>query len=72
MDKRIARTKEVGRFFVFTDTTHQLPEGQDPNEPFYKANYIDSLELKTEHIPTLRRVVLREKTKFFGGWEISE
>lgn len=71
-DEWLIRTKELGRFLIFTDTTYRLPKGKQSNEPFYKANYIDSLELQTEHIPTLRRIILREKDKnpLFKGWEI--
>lgn len=43
--------------------------GEKVIEPFYKTNYIDSLTLKTMHIPTLRRVVAREKFIGFDEWE---
>ena len=70
----IERTKETKKFLVFTDMQKELADEGKIVNPFYKANYIDSVELKTEHIPTLRRVVTREQdlTNYLGGWEIEE
>lgn len=55
----IDRTKELGKFFIFTD--YRNPSMLDTKElkPHFKASYIDSLNLKLINIPVLRDVKVR-------------
>lgn len=62
--KWIDRTKEIGKFLIFSDLKKWTLGESRSQLPFFKANYIDSLELKTMHIPTLRRVVIRDYDRF--------
>lgn len=70
----IERTKEIQKFLIFTDMQKGLEKEGKIINPFFKANYIDSIELETEHIPTLRRVVTREQDLIYDlrGWEIDD
>lgn len=61
MDKRISKLKR------FIDKY-----GEDFLEDGTKTRIVNSLELQTENILTLRRMILKEKDKnpLFNGWEI--
>lgn len=70
------RTKELGMFYIFTDTLRTKDEKS--KDIHFVANYIDTCEPRLSHIPVLRDVRIRE----FGlivkdeseeeakGWEI--
>jgi len=72
MDKDwIARTKEVGKFFIFTDHYEQRDKnGYLIRKPFILANYIDSSNSGERKIPTLRKVKprIRAYRDFFEGF----
>lgn len=60
----IARTKEVGRFFVFTDCCVEDSKGNILRKPYMKASYMDNNSSKTQKIPTIRRVVPRYRSPY--------
>ena len=51
----LQRVKEIKKFLIFTDYTNG-----SSNREYYRMDYIDSLELKQNHIPVLRKVIQRE------------
>ncbi len=55
----VERTKEIGICLVFEDSESVDQNGNKITKPFYKANYMDSLEYKQQRIPTLRYVKAR-------------
>lgn len=58
----IKRTKEVGKFYLFTDSMEFDLNGNYLKKPFYKTSYIDSLDPNNSHIPALRKIEPRTRT----------
>ena len=64
MDKGwIDRTKELQYFLVFDEYEEKDQNGEKITKPFYRTDYIDSLEFNERHIPTLRYVKPRVLNK---------
>lgn len=52
----IERTKEVEKFYIFTDSVKCNSNGEVLKKIYYKTSYIDSLDPNNTHIPALRKV----------------
>lgn len=61
-EKWIERTKEVNKFYLFTDTVKFDSKGNFFKKTYYRSSYIDSLDPNNTHIPTLRKVKPSEIT----------
>ena len=57
MDKEwVERTKEIKKFYLFTDAVKFDPNGNLLRKPYYRSNFIDSMEKGEYNVPTLREV----------------
>lgn len=69
----IDRTKEVGKFLIFTEYERPSIFDGTKQKPHFKANYIDSLNEKLTNIPVLRDVKIRTNQLYdnrLTEWEI--
>lgn len=69
----IDRTKELGKFFIFTDYKNPSIFDEQPVKPHFKANYIDSANLRLKKIPVLRDVKVKTNQLYSNRlteWEI--
>lgn len=52
----VERTKEVEKFYLFTDSVKCDSHSEALKKPYYRSSYIDSLDPNNTHIPALRKV----------------
>ena len=68
MDKDwISRTRELGKFFIFTDYSDKDRNGQKISSPVMFTNYMDLNCSSEKKIPVLRRIQPRVKYYFDYG-----